>query len=305
MSRLLRTPTNSGLHQTLSDSDVTYITPEIIASPSLVSQRNKRHRQSSEERFASFKEEIKAMLDVWKESQNTLLNKLISEVAEIKRQNTVIQQTNEEIEKSLVFINQQYEDMKQKVETLETERKQHLLKIACLELAIEEVQRNSKLTTIELRNVPTSTETENKQDLCNIVHNTCKKLNVMVQESTIRDVFRVKTKTGKGTIVAELSSTMLKSNILHKAKLYNKNHPMQRLNSEDIGLKGELTPIYISEALTNKGRKLFYLARNFAKSKEYQFCWTSNGKIFIRKDTETPRIEIRDEQQLSTLGKSL
>lgn len=303
MSRLLRSPTNSDLQRTVSDSDVVN-TPSQNTPPNFVSQR-KRPRQSSEERFCSFKDEIKVMLSEWKETQNTLLNKLVAEVAEIKQQNAEIKHTNEEIEKSLQFINEKYEDMKKKVEDLEGERKEHLLKIASLESEIGEVQRNLKSATIELRNVPKTTDTETKTDLCNIIEKTCQVIDVNIQATNIRDVFRVTSKAGKSTIVAELTTVIMKNHIIQGAKAFNEKHPDQRLNSGHIGFKGVITPIYISEALTSKGRRLFFLARDLAKSKEYKFCWTNSGKIFIRKAIDAPRIEIKDELQIATLRNAL
>lgn len=300
MSKVIKTPSGSGVQHALSDSDVSNIATE-ISTPSFISHRNKRQRLSSEEQLASFKEEIKIMLDEWKDTQNILLNKLVAELAEIKKQNTEIKHSNDEIEKSLIFMNNQYEEMRKKVDNLEGERKQHLLRIATLESSLEDIQRTSKSSSIELRNIPISSEKESKTDLSKIVLNTCKLLDVNVQEAAIRDVFRVNSKSGKGTIVAEFTSVILKHNVIQGIKSYNKHHPNQRLNSADIGFAGQQTPIYISEALTSKGRRLFFVARDVAKTKEYKFCWTANGKIHLRKDIGAPRIEIKDESQLATL----
>lgn len=300
MSKVVKSPKGSGVQHALSDSDVSNI-PTGISTPAFISQRNKRHRQSSEEQLSCFKEEIKSMLDEWKDTQNCLLNKLVAELAEIKKQNTEIKASNEEIEKSLLFMHNQYEEMRKKVESLEGERKQQLMKIAMLESSLEDIGRNSKSSSIELRNIPIVSDKETKSDLCKIVQSTCKRLDVTVQEAAIRDVFRVNAKSGKGTIVAEFTSVMMKHNIIQRMKSYNKLNPNQRLNLADIGFAGQQGPVYISEALTSKGRRLFFVARDVAKTKEYKFCWTSNGKIYLRKGTDAPRIEVKDESQLATL----
>lgn len=300
MPKLTRSPNSGNFQQTLSDSDVSKINPT-VSTPVFLSQRHKRQREPSEEDFSSFKKEIKAMLDDWKDSQTSLMNKLISEIADIKTQNSEIKLTNEDIQRSMTFLNDQYENFKVKVESLEKERKQHLTQIASLESKIEDMERNSKSSTIEIRNVLIPKERETKDDLCNIVQKTCQALKVNVQQSTIRDVYRIKNKSGKGTIIAEFTSVLLKNEVIQGVKLHNKEHSQQRLTSADIGLPGLITPVYVSEALTNKGRRLFFLARDIAKTQEYKFCWTRNGIIYLRKSVNAPHIEIKEESQLMSL----
>lgn len=299
MSRMTKMTREGGLQHTLSDSDVS--NASVTSAPSFVSQRNKRQRQSSEEQLLSFKDDIMNMIDEWKKSQNSLLNKLISEVAEIKTQNTEIKHTNDEIEKSMKFLNTKYEDMLKKIDALEVERKQHLLKINLLETSLDDIQRNLKSSSIELRNVPISSEIETKTDLCKIVQRTCNVLDVNVQEMGIRDVFRVNSKSGKGTIVAELASVLLKQDIIQGIKSFKKQNSERSLTSSDIGIVGQKTPIFISEALTSKNRRLFFLARDLATSMSYKFCWTANGKIYLRKAVDAPRIEVKDESQIAAL----
>ncbi|XP_048480976.1 uncharacterized protein LOC125489342 [Plutella xylostella] len=242
------------------------------------------------------------MFDEWKETQHTLLNKLVSDVADIKKQNKDIIRSNEEIEKSMSMINCMYEEMKKKVETLEADRKQSLLHIASLESKLEDMQRVSKASCFEIRNVPFPENHESKAELSDIVHKTGKALQVAVDKTNIRDVYRLNGKSGKGTIIAELTSVVLKNDVMKAAKAHNKQHSDRRLCAADIGYKGLNTPVYISEALTNKARRLFFLARDFAKNQGYKFCWTSNGRVFLRKTPDSPHIEIKEESQLMSMS---
>ncbi|KAJ0183169.1 hypothetical protein K1T71_001145 [Dendrolimus kikuchii] len=262
---------------------------------------SKRQRKGSDDQLTIFKDEIREMLDEWKESQNSILNKLVSEVVEIKRQNNEIKNSNQEIEKALEFINAQYEDMKQKVESLEKERNDQKVQIAVLESKLEDMQRVSKASMIEIRNLPIINKPETKGDLSNIVQNTCKALNLVVPQTAIRDVYRLYGKTGKGTIIADFNSVMVKNEVLQGLKAYNKIHSNKRLTSSAIGLPGEDIPIYISESLSSRGRRLFYLARDFAKTQGYKFCWTNNGRIYLRETTESTHLEIKNEIQLHSL----
>ncbi|KAJ0177872.1 hypothetical protein K1T71_006745 [Dendrolimus kikuchii] len=237
MSRFPRIALNQELTHTLSDSDVSKLVPTATTSYS-APPRQKRQRKGSDDQLTFFKDEIREMLDEWKESQNSILNKLVSEVVEIKRQNNEIKNSNQEIEKALEFINAQYEDMKQKVESLEKERNDQKVQIAVLESKLEDMQRVSKASMIEIRNLPIINKPETKGDLSNIVQNTCKALNLVVPQTAIRDVYRLYGKTGKGTIIADFNSVMVKNEVLQGLKAYNKIHSNKRLTSSAIGLPG-------------------------------------------------------------------
>ncbi|KAJ0169276.1 hypothetical protein K1T71_015160, partial [Dendrolimus kikuchii] len=221
---------------TEKDSDVAKIAPCTSIQLPVAKRPRKQAKNNSDEEFAVFKDDIKCMLEDWKNTQNSLLNKLIHEVADIKDQNNQIKQSNEEIEKSLDFLNLQYEDIKLKVQGLETERKEYLQHITFLETKIEDMERNAKLSSIEIRNVPLINKAETKTDLCNIVQNTCKALNVIVPQVAIRDVYRLNKKNTKSsTIIADFTSVILKNEVIQGIKNYNNQHPGHRLSSAAIG----------------------------------------------------------------------
>lgn len=286
--------------QTVSDTDV----PSLVERDTLnyVSQRAKRPRESCcEDTIKEFKEEIKSMFHDMSANQNLSLKKLIKDVAEIKTQNSAIQKSNQEIEKSLEFLSEQFESVSARVDTLEKQRKEHLLQISSLEAKIEDIQRSLKSTTVEIRNVPVQSKKENMTDLISLVQNTGKALDVVVHANDIKDVFRIKNKSGATTIVTEFTNSALKQEVIKSAKTFNKKHPKDRLNSSHIGVSGNTVPIYISEGLTSKGRRLLFLARDFATSTGYKYCWTANGRVFVRKADDAPYIEIKSEADIANL----
>lgn len=90
--------------------------------------------------------------------------------------------------------------------------------------------------------------------------------------------------------------------LLSAARNFNKNHNNEgRLSSLSIGLAGEKRPIYISEHLPVSSRKLFFAAKEFAKLHKYEFCWSTNGNIFVRKSTGAKQILIKSELTLRAL----
>ncbi|XP_059045659.1 uncharacterized protein LOC131841358 [Achroia grisella] len=298
MPKVIRSPPVSEIQHTMSDSDVASIKKDNPA-PVFQMHRSKRRRGSPEDKYPS--DDIKNMMSEWKESQNTILNKLVADVAVIKLQNSEIKESNKDIEKSLEFISYQYEDMRKKVELLENERKCHITQIAVLENKVEEMQRTLKSSSIEIRNLPILKMKKTKEELCNIVQNTCRAINAGVSNKDIKDVVVLNERGDKSTIVAEFTTSVLKYDVIRSAKEYNKKNPSNRLNTTHIGLDGQISAIYISESLTRKARRLFYLARDVAKSENYKYCWSNNGKIYLRKSEDSRHIEIKDETQLTEL----
>lgn len=308
MPRLGRSPQKKGQQQSPSISDIDSPTvSQGQASPVSVPQRGRKTRAQKvdEQQPLSVKDELKTMFEDWKSTENTILQKLVKEVSEIKQQNREIQSSSAEIEKSISFMNTLYEDLKKKVEILEKESKQDKLQIAALEERLEDIQRNSKGACIEIRNVPLPEQVETKSALCKIVQNVGKAIDVNVETNTIKDVYRLNGKTTKGTVIAEFTTVLIKSEIIKATKTYNKKNPEQMLNSANLGFKDPVVPIFVSDPLTAKGRKLHYLARVFAKKHQYKFCWTSNGRVFLRKTADAPHIEVKSESQLLSLEASM
>ncbi|CAB3244712.1 unnamed protein product [Arctia plantaginis] len=258
-----------------------------------------------------FKEEIKEILTSWKVEQQDHLNhtlreqsknisKLSSDVAEVKQQNLEIKRSNMEIEKAMAFINKQYEDIKKQIETLQTERQLYLYTISELEKKVIDIQQISRNSSIEIRNVPI-TEGESTSDLNRFVSQLSNVLEMPI--SGVRDIYRIPGKPGtKKAIVVELNSMQEKDKVLTATKKFNKDKPHDgRLNTSQIGIHGHPQPVYVAEFLPSSTKKLFHLAREFAKLYKYEFCWSINGKVFLRQATGMKHIHVKSEQFLCDL----
>lgn len=257
---------------------------------SSVSTRNK-----SKERL---KEGDKEYLQAFKEEIFEYLNKRLSSI-EGKLQ--TIQKTNSDIEKSLEFISKQYEDVNKKVDMLEKECTQNRNYITKLEESLEELDRKYRRTSIEIRNLP-ARDKENKSDIIHSFTNfTRNSLKINMHENDIRDAYRISSKKSNNQpIVIELNSMENKNLLLKTIKSYNKTNIQNKINASHFG-RIENVPIYISELLTNKSKKLFYLARELSKEKQYKYCWSTNGKIFVHKAEGTPAIWLKNEEGINTM----
>lgn len=319
MPKTLRSPpTPNRLVQSQSDPNMAQKQSK-ACEENTANPRSKRLRSESSpiNEFLSFKQEFKQeiveMLTTWNiahndsithimEQQNTLLNKLISEVAELKSQNSGIQKSFLDVEKSMSFISSQYEDITKKVDNWEKERTQLTECIKTLDNKIKDLQHCSRSACIEIRNIPAK-EKESYDDLVTIVTKIGSTIGKQLASLDIRDVRRIPGKPGTiKPIVAEFTQVHTKLSFLDASKVYNKKRSNpDKLNTQHMGVPGERKPVYISEYLTLQTKKLFYTSREFAKANQFEFCWTSNGNIYLRKTPGAKQVLVKSEQTLKDL----
>lgn len=262
--------------------------------------------------LSEFKDEIKDMISTWKSdhsslsklvsNQTALISRLVKDMAELKVQNGNIQKSNSEIEKSILFVTEQYEDVKSQNKSLQEELKKNSLYTESLERKLQDIQHKSRPSSIEIRNVPNG-DKETPSDLINIITAVGNAVNFPICSSDIRDVYRRSGKSGTtNPIIAEFSTVQSKIGLLSTVRMFNsKQQKENKLNTSHVGIQGKKQPIYVDEHLPGNVRTLFYQARIFAKQNDYSFCWTSNGNIFIRKQPGDKHILVTSETTLKKL----
>lgn len=248
-----------------------------------VSRLRKRKLSSADEKLDNFMAEMRKMFTDFKDQENSKYDKLYSAV--------------EEIRLSVEFSAQKYEALKTQVEKLEVLRQDNLESIKALENRLEGFERSSRSTCIEIRNVP-STPSEPKLTLINTVIKIGKALNMDIRINDIKDIFRIKTKDPAArTIIVDLTSVLMKEKIIGMFRQFNKMG--SRLTTEHLKISGPAKPVFISENLSHKMKRLFFLARDFAKVNQYRFCWVSGGSIFLRKAEGASLIRVNSEADLT------
>ncbi|KAG7313131.1 hypothetical protein JYU34_000220 [Plutella xylostella] len=87
------------------------------------------------------------------------------------------------------------------------------------------------------------------------------------------------------------------------AKNYNAKNKQNKLCAAHLGLRTDAdAPIYISENLTPKASRLYFLARDLKAVKNYKYCWTSYGKVYLRQNDDSPIITLTNEAQIQQLS---
>ena len=287
------------MDRSVSDTEI-HLAGTIKTPPNFVYQRVKRSRDEMENTVATqlneFKEEIKKMLTIFTEKQGSEIKKINSTLKDIQKANTSIQQ-------SIEFLSAQNNELKVTINHLEKQSVEDKKCIALLESKIEEIQVGSRKSNLVIKNVPRKKD-ESKEDLLEMSMCLFQTLECNIGKQEIKDIYRVRGKSSEKQntpIVVETGSTILKTEILKMAKAFNIKH-QHKLRCKHMGFKTqEDIPVFISEHLTPKGSRLHFLARDLTKSGLYKFCWTSFGKVYVKKNETSPTINIKTEDQIHSL----
>lgn len=259
----------------------TNVASSLFNSTTRITRRRKR---SETDDFS--KREILHLFSSLKEDQDAKFSAILNSVQDVKT--------------AINVMSQKYEETLERLNVLEVEKKASDTKIAFLEHKVEFLERQSRGTSIELRNIPQETN-ETKEDLRNLLKKTSESLDVLLYNSDVKDVYRINTKSGNKPLIADFTTVFKRDEFLSAVKKYNKEHETTKFNTGSLGISGPNKPVYISENLIQKDRRLFFLAREFVRNSEYAFCWTSFGRIFIRKSEGTPPVRITCENDIDSL----
>lgn len=310
---LQRTPPSQPL---LSESNLTHMS-QYSSDPSLnrtinsegfpaltenITQRNKRPRDevSSPNQRSTYTDEIKDLISSLISAQSKELSSINSKLHELT-------ESNARIDAAVSLLTTQNEEYRSKIALLEKQAQKDREYISILENKVEDLQRTSRKTFVEIKNVPKKSQ-ETREDLINMVINLSKSINLGMNDRDINDIFRLKSRGDgekKPTIIVELRSAILRSDLLKKAKEFNFKMKT-RLQAKHLGLtSSEDTPIFIAEQLTTKGARLFFLARDLKRAQKVKYCWTSMGKVLVRKDDTSKIIHIQHEAQVQQLMQEL
>lgn len=254
-------------------------------------KRQKRSLNEFTEHSTSAAVEIKLMFNDLKTQQDEKFDSLTSAIQVVINQ-------NQDIQKSVDIITNQHEDMLMKICSLEKENNEYKKRVLILEHKIELLEKHTCNSSIEIRNVPKQAN-ENKQLLANLVKNIGTALGSQstIVDSEIRDIYRSKTET----IVVEFSSATRKESFVSDYKMLNKSSREkkgQHFSTAQINVPGPPRPIYISEFLTVKARRAFYVARENVKNKKLVATWTAFGKVYVKKTEGAEPLRIQGEEDL-------
>ena len=244
-----------------------------------------------------------------KKGQTEMFNKFIESMKLILNQQLKpIQDQMENMEKSMAFINHQYEDLLKKHTSAEENMKELCKEnsemkgcINDLSSRISQLEQQTRANNVEIQCLP-----EKKQEnLIDIVSQLSKVVGSGIQDNDIKHCTRVAKQSASNTrpraVVVQLTSPRSRDQFLAATMKFNKANSDNKLNTTHLGYAGPKSPIYITEHLSTTNKTLHAAARIKAKEIGYQFVWVRGGRIFMRKTQESEHILVRNRDTLNSL----
>lgn len=274
-----------------SEPSLCDIQPNVESVNIAVRTKRKRSEDGCNVKLSEFMAEIKQILFDFKTEQEHKFKKIHESIAEIKKQNS-------DISASVDYVSKSYDSLLEQINQLKLERQENLDYIRALEDKLDKTERHARSSCVEIRNLP-PTKQESKNRLLDTIIMTGNCLDIPIQPHEVRDVFRIHSKEAENKpIIVDFTTVLMKEKFIHKYKQYTKN---TRLTTEHLKINGPSKPIFISENLSPKMKRLFYLCRDFSKVYDYKYCWVTHGKIYLRKIEGAPSYLIKNDTDLSNL----
>lgn len=186
-----------------------------------------------------------------------------------------------------------------KVTELEKKLAERDEKIEELENRVDMMENRSRISNLEIRNMP---ETKN-EDVKYLVETIGKTIGITdIREGDIQVAHRVSSwdaNKGKRPIVVHLGSRYLRMKWIQQYKEYKK----RAVNLTARAINGNLPEVnvYIHEHVTVKTKMLLNEVRAFAKEKNIKFVWIKDGLILIKKhENEHQVVKISSKKEFES-----
>ncbi|PZC78000.1 hypothetical protein B5X24_HaOG202672 [Helicoverpa armigera] len=234
---------------------------------------------------------------------STIISVVIKELAPIKNE-------IRELTSSLTFHTKEFEELQtghklleRTVKDLSEQNSKLNMLVTDLSHRVNYMEQQTRSNNLEIQCLP-----ENKhENLYNVVKQLGAVVGCSLNDSDIHHCTRVaKQQAGNNrprSIVVQLASPRTRDTLLASVINHNKNKKVnsEKLNTADLGIAGDKTPVFVVEHLSPANKMLHAATRQKAKDKGYKFVWVRNSRIFVRKTTEDEHILIKNLDSLTKL----
>ena len=176
-----------------------------------------------------------------------------------------------------------------------------IVKIDAIGQAVDEIEEYSYKFNLKVVGLPEMKEKESAEETSSL----CVKLfREMGAEVTIHDIdmaHRVPTREAHGgpkPIVCKFVRRLARNKVIN---LRLESHNLRPANlgfAESVNLSN----VRIFDHLTPRMQSIFYEAKRFKTQHQYQFCWTKNFSVYLRKNAESRAVKIKHIDDLRQLS---
>lgn len=230
------------------------------------------------------------------------LNPIVKALDEVSVQIAKI----DNIEQSLNFLSDKYDDLLSKVTKMEGTNKSLVEENTFLRKSLHDTNNNLDQLKYELNNIEQYSRREcleirgipvlSGENTNEIILKIGEQIGVRIKDDDISISHRLATASRNENHSKRESAIIVKFTRRDiRDQFYKARKNLRNKTTRDIGmLRCTEHKIYVAENLTQCNRKLFNKCLEAKKQLNYKFIWTMYGKIFLRKDDTSPSISIKN-----------
>lgn len=230
----------------------------------------------------------------------------LKEMIEQKIGNTVSPTSNDGV-RSVEFLSKEYDDLncfrtmaKKELQRLSTSLAELKTKVDAIANVIDEFQDHSFLYNIKMVGVPEISVDESAASTSKLCLNIFKEMGANVTVNDIDTVHRVPSRNSNGKpkpIVCRFVRRLAKDMVMSVRK------DICRVNPAAAGLPEDssLSTARIFDHLSPRMQTVLFEAKKFKEQHRYQYCWSKGSFVYLRKNTSSRAIRIKDLDDLGRL----
>lgn len=223
-------------------------------------------------------EKLEKILD---EKLSPLSEQLKEALAMVKSLNTKY----EKMEETLVVLQEENKALKEEHASLKAQVLSSANDLKSVQKSLNDLEQYTRRDSVEIRGIPLPEESQ-EEDTNEIVLQLSQKMGIPLERKDISVSHRIRSRS---LVDPAIIVKFVRREV--RERLYRARKRLKSITTADFGFSVE-KKIFINESLTPKNKELFKDCLRFKKDNSFKFLWTNAGKIFLRRNADSPVILI-------------
>lgn len=161
-----------------------------------------------------------------------------------------------------------------------------------LKIRVNELEQYFRRSNIQVNNIPAVPDEKVETLVCEMTEVIGVPINFAVD---IQAAHRIPARGDSAQpIIIKFTNQQLRNRFIAEAK-------KKKLSCKDLNYTNNFnTKIYVNDHLSPDNKKLLYEAKNCVRNKSAKSAWSNGGKIYIKRNDNSPPTLIRDLRDLKT-----
>ena len=216
---------------------------------------------------------------------NEKLNPLSEQLKEALAMVNSLNTKYDKMEETLVVLQEENKALKEEHASLKAQVLSSANDLKSVQKSLNDLEQYTRRDSVEIRGIPLPEESQ-EEDTNEIVLQLSQKMGIPLERKDISVSHRIRSRS---SVDPAIIVKFVRREV--RERLYRARKRLKSITTADFGFSVE-KKIFINESLTPKNKELFKDCLRFKKDKSYKFLWTNAGKIFLRRNTDSPVILI-------------